>query len=63
MKGLAVGLNTGSPEQNSNYCWIRCGCWIAPYGQGGQSATSNYCGRCCGQGGTGGPGLVKLTFY
>jgi len=59
----AVGLNTGSPEQNSNYCWIRCGCWIAPYGQGGQSATSNYCGRCCGQGGTGGPGLVKLTFY
>lgn len=59
----AIGLNTGSPEQNSNYCWIRCGCWIAPYGQGGQSATSNYCGRCCGQGGTGGPGLVKLTFY
>ena len=26
---------------------------------GGQSATSNYCGRCCGQGGTGGPVTSK----
>jgi hypothetical protein len=23
---------------------------------------ASYCGRCCGQGGTGGPGVVKLTF-
>ena len=64
------GHSTGSPglsdnyyEQNSNYCWIRCGCWIADYGAGGQSATSNYCGRCCGQGGTGGGGVVKVTFF
>lgn len=59
----AFGLNTGFDEQNSNYCWIRCGCWSVPYGHGGQSATSNYCGRCCGQGGTGGGGLVKVTFF
>jgi hypothetical protein len=59
----APGLSSGHYEQNSNYCWIRCGCWIAPYGHGGQSATSNYCGRCCGQGGTGGGGLVKVRFY
>lgn len=64
------GHSTGAPaltanynEQNSNVCWIRCGCWIVPYGAGGQSATSNYCGRCCGQGGTGGGGLVKITFF
>ena len=59
----AFGLNTGFNEQNSNYCWIRCGCWIVPYGHGGQSATSNYCGRCCGQGGTGGGGLVKVRYF
>ena len=59
----AAGLNVGYNEQNSNVCWIRCGCWVVPYGAGGQSATSNYCGRCCGQGGTGGPGLVKVTFF
>jgi hypothetical protein len=23
---------------------------------------TNYCERCCGQGGTGGGGLVKITF-
>jgi hypothetical protein len=23
---------------------------------------STYCGRCCGQGGTGGGGLVKITY-
>ena len=44
-------------------CWIRCGCWIAPPGHGGQNAQSTYCGSsCCGQGGTGGPGAVKITF-
>jgi hypothetical protein len=43
-------------------CWIRCGCWSAPYGSGGQSAMTTYCGGCCGQGGTGGPGLVKITY-
>lgn len=58
----APGLSDNYYEQNSNYCWIRCGCWIAPPGHGGQGAMSSYCGRCCGQGGTGGPGVVKLTF-
>ena len=47
---------------NQNFCWIRCGCWTVPYGHGGQSAMTNYCERCCGQGGTGGPGLVKITY-
>jgi hypothetical protein len=23
---------------------------------------TSYCGGCCGQGGTGGPGLVKISF-
>jgi hypothetical protein len=23
---------------------------------------TTYCGGCCGQGGTGGPGLVKITY-
>jgi hypothetical protein len=23
---------------------------------------NTYCGRCCGQGGTGGGGLVRLTY-
>jgi len=44
-------------------CWMRCGCWSVPYGAGGQSAMTNYCGSsCCGQGGTGGSGVVKVTF-
>ncbi len=43
-------------------CWIRCGCWSVPYGTGGQSAMNTYCGRCCGQGGTGGGGLVRVTY-
>jgi len=44
-------------------CWIKCGCWSVPYGNGGQNAMSTYCGRCCGQGGTGGGGLVKITYF
>ena len=43
-------------------CWIRCGCWYSPYGQGGQGAITSYCERCCGQGGTGGGGVVKITY-
>lgn len=50
-------------RQGLNCCWIRCGCWTVPYGHGGQGAHTNGCGPgCCGQGGTGGPGLVKITF-
>ena len=44
-------------------CWIRCGCWQVPYGHGGQGAQTTECGRCCGQGGTGGGGLVKITYF
>jgi len=44
-------------------CWMRCGCWTSPYGHGGQGAMSTYCGTvCCGQGATGGSGLVKITY-
>ena len=52
----------GNAAMANNVCWIRCGCWIVPPGHGGQGAMSSYCGRCCGQGGTGGPGVVKITF-
>jgi hypothetical protein len=49
---------------NQGYCWMRCGCWTVPYGHGGQGAMSTYCGSgCCGTGGHGGPGLVKITFF
>jgi len=44
-------------------CWIRCGCWSVPYSAGGQSAMTTYCGGQCGQGGTGGSGLVKITYF
>ena len=44
-------------------CWIRCGCWNVPYGSGGQNAMTTYCGGACGQGGTGGPGVVKITYF
>lgn len=53
-----------SVQEASNYCWMRCGCWAVPYGHGGHGAHSNYCGTsCCGQGGTGGPGLAKVTYF
>ena len=53
----------GGVSMAAQVCWIRCGCWIAPPGHGGQGAISTYCGSsCCGQGGTGGPGVVKITF-
>ena len=51
-------------QQSTRGCWIRCGCWIVPYGNGGMNAMSNYCGSGhCGQGGTGGGGLVKITYF
>lgn len=59
---------TGAPfigtqvNQNIHECWIRCGCWTVPYANGGMGAMTTYCGGCCGQGGTGGPGLVKITY-
>jgi hypothetical protein len=55
----------GTTVQTSiNFCWMRCGCWTVPYGHGGQSAMTSYCGTgCCGQGGMGGPGLIKITYF
>ena len=45
-------------------CWQRCGCWTVPYGHGGQGGMTTYCGSsCCAQGGMGGPGLVKITYF
>lgn len=59
----AIFFSAGRIDQHSNFCWVRCGCWTVPYASGGQTAHSSYCGRCCGQGGTGGSGVVKLTYY
>lgn len=57
-------FNTGRNDQFQNDCWVRCGCWTVPYASGGQGAKSNVCGTsCCGQGGTGGSGVVKITYY
>jgi hypothetical protein len=53
----------GQVEQPINVCWMRCGCWTVPFGHGAQGAMSSYCGSsCCGQGGTGGAGVVKVTY-
>ena len=57
---LAGGSGSTSSMVN---CWMRCGCWHVPYGTGGQGATTTYCGSsCCGQGGQGGGGLVKIVY-
>jgi hypothetical protein len=49
--------------QSLNCCRMRCGCWTVPYGHGAQGAMANFCSSgCCGQGGTGGPGLVKISY-
>jgi hypothetical protein len=56
---LAGGIGA---TQNIGFCWSRCGCWHVPYGTGAQGGMTNYCERCCGQGGTGGGGLVKITY-
>ena len=53
------GYSSGGVRQ----CWIRCGYFAVPYGTGGQSALNTFCGSsCCGQGGTGGGGLVKVMY-
>ena len=49
--------------QSLRECWVRCGCWTVPYGHGGQGGWSTYCGGCCGQGGMGGPGLIRITYF
>ena len=56
-------FNTGRVDQFMQDCWIRCGCWTVPYTSGGQGGKSTYCGQCCGQGGTGGSGVVKITYF
>jgi len=60
-----MGMNTGRNEQYLAECWMRCGCWTVPYASGAMGAKTTYCGgaSCCGQGGTGGPGVVKVTYY
>jgi hypothetical protein len=56
-------LNMGNVTGELTECWIRCGCFAVPYATGGQSAMTTYCGSsCCGQGGTGGTGVVKITY-
>jgi hypothetical protein len=64
------GESTGAPFIGAdvryylNCCWMRCGCWTVPYGAGGLGAQHGLCGSgCCGTGGHGGPGLVKITYY
>ena len=60
----AAFLHVGRIDQYQNFCWIRCGCWSVPYAAGGQLGMTSYCGSsCCGQGGTGGSGVVKITYY
>lgn len=61
-QGMAP-LIGGTSTQGIRECWIRCGNFSVPYGTGGQSAMNTYCGNgCCGQGGTGGGGLVRITY-
>ena len=60
--GGAALIGTVS-QQSLRGCWMRCGCLTVPYGNGAQNAMTTYCERCCGQGGTGGGGLVKITYF
>ena len=54
---------SGSGQHLVPNCWVRCGCWHVPYATGGQGGMTTLCGSsCCGQGGTGGGGLVKITY-
>tara|TARA_B100000003_G_C10925378_1_gene368947 strand:- start:846 stop:1643 length:798 start_codon:yes stop_codon:yes gene_type:complete len=56
-----IGTNVQTSVRS---CWNKCGCWSAPYGNGGQNSMTSYCGSGhCGQGGTGGSGLVKITYF
>ena len=62
--GAATGLSAGQQWVSLAECWIRCGCWLAPLGAGGQNAQTTYCGSgCCGQGASGGSGVVKITYF
>lgn len=56
-------LGGGNVTGELTECWIRCGCWDVPYGSGAQNAMTTYCGGQCGQGGTGGSGVVKITYF
>ena len=50
-------------EHKMTHCWIRCGCWTAPYATGGNNGMTSYCGSGhCGQGGQGGSGVVRITW-
>ena len=53
---------TSSTENQAVHCWARCGCWTAPYATGGKGGQTQYCGRCCAQGGQGGSGVVRITY-
>ena len=54
---------TSSTENTAVHCWQRCGCWTAPYATGGKGGQTQYCGSsCCGQGGQGGSGMVRITY-
>jgi hypothetical protein len=55
-------LSAGS-EHYQDRCWMRCGCWSVPFASGGQGSITSFCGSsCCGQGGTGGSGVVRITY-
>jgi hypothetical protein len=52
-----------------SFCWCRSGecnsgpVFLSPFGAGGMSGMSTYCGTACSMtGGTGGSGVVKLTY-
>ena len=61
-QGSGMRMGNLGVSQGLRECWMKCGCWSVPYTAGGQSAQNTYCGRCCGQGGTGGGGLVRVTY-
>ena len=62
MSSGAPFLTSEGVETMLEQCWSRCGCWTAPYATGGQGAMTTYCGRCCGQGGQGESGVVRITY-
>tara|TARA_B100001094_G_scaffold157423_1_gene152428 strand:- start:12006 stop:12266 length:261 start_codon:yes stop_codon:yes gene_type:complete len=62
-EGSGAPFLSAGTEVQLEQCWMRCGCWTAPYATGGQGAQTTYCGSsCCGQGGQGGSGVVRITY-
>ena len=53
----------GEVQYQLSVCWERCGCWTVPFAHGATGGMTTYCGNWDnGTGGTGGSGVVKISY-